>query len=125
MAKAPKKKALSKKSPKVASQTFHEIMKASMQIKKPNNTVEVNGAREWYPLEHHVTGRTYIIRYYYEDGDNTRKCTVSLQSNNPQEPDDILITTFNYPSKQHVDFDERAKMIAIEHGNEQPPGFVM
>ena len=51
--------------------------------------------KEWFPYEHPVTGRTYVIRYYYEDGDREKKCTVSLKPINP-ESDEELITSFIY-----------------------------
>jgi len=114
-------KAVKEKPAKGASNIFHSIMKASMQPKKGS---ESKGAREWYDYEHPTTRRIYIIRYFYETGDEQRKCTLSLQSNNPKERDEIEIASFNYATKKHVDVDEAIRLRAIDHGNMQPPDFI-
>lgn len=110
-------KAVKKKSAKEASSIFHNIMKASMQPKKE---IKSEGARQWYPYEHPTTGRTYVIRLFYTDSDDKRKCTVSLQSNNPKDSKETLIKTFEYPATRQDEVDERAKMIAIQDGDMQP-----
>ena len=109
-------KAVKKKSAKEASIIFHNIMKASMKVDINKNG---KGAKEWIPFEY--KGRNYIIRYYYDDENKQRKCTVGLESNDLQNPEEITISTFNYSSeRQGIEVDEVAKMKAVDYGNMQP-----
>ena len=112
MAKAPKKK-----SAKEGSNLFHSNMKASVNV---DRDTKGNGATEWINFDHSITGRLYVIRYFYEVGDKQRRGTVSLVSNNPQKPEELLIRSFNYSAeRQEIDINEQAKMIAMDHGNMQ------